>query len=494
MFRKNNFTFINRSYFRNTPRWPALLSPAVPLYYSYRFQMTCAEEERHAAKLRRSIERQERKKQSQLEKQQRQKDLLEEEQRLEKLNESRRHLELAPQRELEQISRISQEKLENECALQALTRPNENTLTDDEKNFLEKMYQGNVLAKVIFGKNFTPVSSWAQVPLCQMLKDYSYRPELRGPYTFDMDTPYYKYVHMTSEVVHCRPLREKRNRKQDKIYAHTKKCSTTLVSDRLLTPLISSGVALGFDLNQSILKAMFTKDSGTYQRRWVSEIPGGVFSYANNLENGSSGIQPYRSLVDFKNKIRHDAFYHNEVLAKVNRLGTLGFIVYEKETHRNYAVFPGCYHPGHIKSVNAGQKELQKIFSKKLPILFYNNSDRACRIFTEEEQELAKLKNLLLANQSKSKSLQKKTLSIRINGLFDGKINHYDAVPIINLIQKLEDTLNNRNTKDLYSKDANTVGLRFDHYLAKIYIDRTKALIAKHLPRQANKVQKIGRQ
>lgn len=379
---------------------------------------------------------------------------------------------------LEKQSMLEKQQLEEKCAHQAANQPYDATLSPEEKTLLNQINSGNTLVKLVVGPNRSSRPCWEKTSIYQMLQNYNHRPNLREPYRFSNDIPYYRYVHMTDEILCCEPLIHKEQKERYHSHSHTKKNSTTYISETLITPLFRPGVALAFDVKQCRIDALFNKDADTYTRPWVSPNRIDVVNYRNTLHGQHIGrphfgYQSFSNFDAFKEKMKKNYKFHNEVLARVNRAATTGLVLYNRRQYKRHNVlrkpFSGCYK--HCRVAEKGNNAMHRILGKNLPMSLYDNAYRTCRIYTSDEQELQKLKSKLkrcpLSNVE----------NIKIGGLFIGTIAHHNIKPILHLINSLEETLNNPKTKDLYQQDKENNKLVYNHALARIYIERTKSLI-----------------
>lgn len=171
-----------------------------------------------------------------------------------------------------------------------------------------------------------------------------------------------KFVHMTGEIV---PYQKKRRLKES--HRYTKKISTTLLSPRLITPLFSSYVGLLFDKNQCQVKALLSRSSNTHQHEWIGPETS-VNNYKTMLQNINETDEER-----FIEKIKTSREV-NEVLAKLST-EALCAIVIPNDT------------PEERLKATQYQYEIKSKFSKHLPILFFNASEKKLRPYTLSDQD-----------------------------------------------------------------------------------------------------------
>lgn len=333
--------------------------------------------------------------------------------------------------------------------------PYDATLTEEEKNFEEQTKRGDTLAKVLIKRR--GVSKYKDLEIIKMLQDYNYRPALRQYYSFDRNSPYFKYVHMEDKIIEARPLVEKKARKKIKKaagYTHTKKSSTTSISHKLHTELFHNGIGFGFDIKQSVIKAYLGTDQGTYLRNWVSESKSEVEQYrAKHRGQTFTDINHFKHEIDKENHTNY-----NEVLAKVNREGTSGIIACTNR--KNFG------DDFSVKDVLDLHAETKETINKDLPIGLYDHKHRQFRIATMAEVKLRALyndvKNPYFSNMVKVDS----------EG-FTGKVSRETATSIKDELDKLSKSLDKANVCD---KDNHC---KFFYPVANLYMNRAKQNINK---------------
>jgi hypothetical protein len=199
----------------------------------------------------------------------------------------------------------------------------------------------------------------------EQLENLNYRPQLRAVALNSS----YKFVHLTGEIV---PYQKKRRRKL--FYTHTKKTSTTLLSPQLYTSVFGENdadpsrlVGLLFDQAECQVKARLLKDSGTVGHKWLG-TRASVESYKVRL----AAIN--QTAADTFTKEVQQRFYHNEVLAKVNKAAICAIVI-AKDTPETRRI-----------AIERRDQIKERLFIDT-PILFLNSSLQFLRHYTLAEQE-----------------------------------------------------------------------------------------------------------
>jgi len=266
-----------------------------------------------------------------------------------------------------------------------------NNMYRDDVSFIKnKIAEQEMLLKIINPKDFESY--------IRQLADYDYRPEYRDK----SKNSQYKFVHLSGSIV---PITKKQPKTKPR--THTKKNSTTLLSDQLITPVFGqhhstkSTVGLLFDWNKCNIKAMLRYDRGTYLRQWVGSRQQ-VIDYKNLCERDELNFTRKKDFQDYvKNSDRL-----NEVLAEISRDALLG-IVFCKNSDIGLALH---YH-----------ETIQQQLGINLPIFCYDNQSKMFRRFYPKIllsndntiQEQAKLR--LISIKQSLKASQWEVLSLFAN-------------------------------------------------------------------------------
>jgi hypothetical protein len=184
----------------------------------------------------------------------------------------------------------------------------------------------------------------------QQLEDLNRRPFLR-------QTIYgakKKFVHLTGEIVDY-----VKKRRQKAVHSHTKKTSTTLLSEQLNTPLFNETAGFLFHQDKCKVKARLQQSSVTFNHEWV-----GNETQVNQYKTSMQGINETDEK-KFVEKVKNN-LYTNEVLAQLNK-DALQAVIITQDT------------PETLHLAISRRNDLRDKFSLDLPIIFYNASQRSVR-------------------------------------------------------------------------------------------------------------------
>ncbi|WP_342220727.1 hypothetical protein [Rickettsiella endosymbiont of Miltochrista miniata] len=210
------------------------------------------------------------------------------------------------------------------------------------------------LAKTIQSNNYPA--------FMQQLENLNHRPRLRQT----VDGANKKFVHLTGEIVDYQ-----KKRQQKVTHTHTKKTSTTLVSEQLNTPLFNEAPGFLFHQDQCKVKARMLQTSRTFSHEWLG---------------GEAKVNQYKTTMQRINETDEKKFVEkiknggitNEVLAKLNK-DALQAVIVTQDT------------PETLRLATSRRNELRDKFSLNLPIIFYNASQRSIAYYRlKEMNSLAK--------------------------------------------------------------------------------------------------------
>ncbi len=239
-----------------------------------------------------------------------------------------------------------------------------------------------------------------------------------------------KFIHLTEEIV---PYQKKRRAKS--VHDYMKKSSYTYLSSDFATPPFGRHdasrhqVGVFYDKNESCIKAMFTKDRGTYLHKWIGT--------ESQVKEYAKKIKPYNCLTYEKwtqsaEKNREDT---NEGLVKTKQSG-LRAILIGKDDARNRAI-ARCYKA----DINeAGVATC---------ILIYDSFKCEGRHYTLAEQEQDKNIDLQAKQQilNIKNELEKTTWNLSSSAKFFKKLNQPKGV--IHILNRINDSLVREEKNDV---------------------------------------------
>ncbi|MBA3662351.1 MAG: hypothetical protein H0W64_11510 [Gammaproteobacteria bacterium] len=305
-------------------------------------------------------------------------------------------------------------------------------------DFMQKLKAGQILAKVTLPSNRGFASTDPTEILLKQLSDYKFRPSIRQPRDKLQALEYrpYKYIHLRGEIIQLNPYNHL-NMFASKSNTHTKKLSTTLVSPDLNTRLFMSDcynvVAFCFDINKSVIKALFNRDMYSYSRSWVSTNYEIVCNYKAQVEGSTkSGSKiSYRTLEEFQQHIGKSKFNWNEVLAALSKEGLSGILISQTINTRKEK----------IKSLKLAQMRkylIHKTFNKDLPIVIYYPDESRIEPYKETDQRIDALMwylQTIIKDVLDKRSGNRNQHWVSIGGIYDGWVTTEKAQSIIDLIE-----------------------------------------------------------
>ena len=236
---------------------------------------------------------------------------------------------------------------------------------DINPNLARASAKGCVLLKIIKPKD------WPEFK--QQISDYKFRADLRDKKQ-DKSKAADKFVHMKNMALSAMGKQFEFHQDKKKDHHHTIKQSTSLLSTYYNTAVFGEHdpgrdlVGLLFDKEHCIIKALISKDLGTFYRDWVGSKEQ-VAQYREKIKKFN-----YTDFDEFKKAVDENPQRLNEVLAKLSREAMLGVVlVTDTPTAR--------------KQARNYQADIQKMCGIDLPIYFYDRALRIMRLYTPREQK-----------------------------------------------------------------------------------------------------------